>query len=117
MGVRDSNSVQLHHRGLADLQPSTKWLILSSVRAESVRHAVIQRKLDYRDETINTLEREQAAAGDDDVHGDVEEAKEVLQMAREAYSRGELQLAWLLAERATIGYPFWDASTLRIGPG
>lgn len=65
-----------------------------------IRRVVLQKKLDFLDEVIDTLEREKAATGDDDLPGDINEAKEVQQMAREAYSRGELNNAWLLAERA-----------------
>jgi hypothetical protein len=56
-----------------------------------IRPAALQRKLDFLDET---------AAGDDDLMGDIEEAGEVQQMARETYSRSELQKAWIPAERA-----------------
>jgi hypothetical protein len=65
-----------------------------------IRHAALQRKLDFLDELIDTLHREKQAARDDDLMGDIEEAREVQQMSREAYSRNELQKAWILAERA-----------------
>jgi hypothetical protein len=65
-----------------------------------IRHAVLQKKLDHLDEFIDTLERDKQTAGDGDLPRDIEEAKEVLQMARQDYSRGEFQRAWLEAERA-----------------
>ncbi len=63
-------------------------------------HAGLQKKLDLLDELIDTLEREKAAAGDDDLPSDIEEAKQVQQMAREDYSRGVLQKALLESQRA-----------------
>ncbi len=66
----------------------------------SILHAALQKKLDLLDELIDTLERDKEALGDDDLPGDIEEAKQVQQMAREDYSRGELQKALLEAQRA-----------------
>ena len=60
----------------------------------------IQKRLDLLDELIDTLEREKEAAGDDDLPRDVEEAKEVQQMAREDYSRGDVVEALLEVYRA-----------------
>lgn len=65
-----------------------------------IRHALLQRKLDFLDELIDSLEREKADAGDDDLPQDIEEAKQIQQEARETYSRGEFQTAWLQAVRA-----------------
>ena len=67
-----------------------------------ILHAGLQRKLDGLDELIDTLEREKRKERDTDLR-EIEEAKEVLQMAREDYSRGDrasLQTSWLRAERA-----------------
>jgi hypothetical protein len=65
-----------------------------------IRHAPLQKKLDFLDELIDTLEREKAEAGDDDLPQDIEEAKQIQQSARESYSRGEFQTAWLQTVRA-----------------
>jgi hypothetical protein len=67
---------------------------------QHIRHAVIQRKLDDMDETIDTLAREKAAASDDDLAGDLEEARQIQQRAREEYSRGEFHNALLSIYRA-----------------
>lgn len=67
-----------------------------------ILHAGFQKKLDGLDELIDTLKREKEKERDADLR-EVEEAKEVLQMAREDYSRGDrasLQTSWLRAERA-----------------
>ncbi len=53
----------------------------------------IQRRLDFLDEYIDTLERAKQADGDEDV-SIIDEAKSIHQKARECYSQGELQKAW-----------------------
>ena len=65
-----------------------------------ILHAGIQKELDLLDELIDTLQREKEAAGDNDQPRDVEEAREVQQMAREDYSRGDFQKAFLEVFRA-----------------
>lgn len=66
----------------------------------NIRHARLQKKLNLLDELIDTLERDDKEAGYDDLPGAIEEARQVQQMAREDYSRGELQKALLEAQRA-----------------
>jgi len=53
----------------------------------------LQRRLDFLDEYIDTLEREKQAAGDNDLSV-IEEAKSIHQKARQHYSQGELRKAW-----------------------
>lgn len=65
-----------------------------------ILHPGLQKRLDLLDELIDTLEREKGEAKDDDLPHDVEEAKEVQQMARDDYSRGDLQKAFLEVCRA-----------------
>lgn len=65
-----------------------------------IRGVFLQKKLDLMDVTIGALEQEKAAVGDKDLPRDIEEAKNVLHIAREAYNRGALVDAWLLSERA-----------------
>jgi hypothetical protein len=69
-----------------------------------IRHAAVQRELERRlgflDELIDTLECERAEEGDDDIPQNIEEMKQIRQSARESYSRGELQTAWLQTIRA-----------------
>lgn len=56
-------------------------------------HPEIQRRLDFLDEYIDSLEREKREAGDTDISV-VEEAKGIHRMAREHYSRAEYREAW-----------------------
>ena len=65
-----------------------------------ILHAGLQKELDLLDELIDTLQREKEAAGDRDQPRDVEEAREVLQMAREDYSREDFNTAFLRVFRA-----------------
>ena len=65
-----------------------------------ILHTGLQKRLDLLDEEIDTLEREKRVAGDDDLPRDLEEAKEVQQMAREDYSRGQFLDALLKIHRA-----------------
>jgi len=65
-----------------------------------ILHAGLQRELDLLDGLIDTLHRDKEAAGDRDQPRDVEEAREVLQMAREDYSRGDSAKAFLEVCRA-----------------
>jgi hypothetical protein len=55
--------------------------------------AALQTRLNLLDERIAALERQKAAAGDDDQPQDIEEAKQLLQSACESYSRGDFQMA------------------------
>ena len=64
-----------------------------------VLHEGLQKRLDLLDEEIDTLAREKEIAGDDDQPRDLEEAREVQQMAREDYSNGEFLNALLRIHR------------------
>jgi hypothetical protein len=97
--TRLSNYAQLPRRynqnmGVRDIESRGK-----------IRHFALQRKLDYLDEIIDSFELdkhaeyERHAAKDDDTR-DVEEAKQLQQMAREDYNRGEFLKAWFEAARA-----------------
>lgn len=59
-----------------------------------ILHPALQKRLDLLDEVIDTLERDKNAAGDSDLPRDLEEAKQVQQMAREDYSRGNFEKAY-----------------------
>lgn len=65
-----------------------------------VLHSLLQRKLDFLDESIDTLAREKTASGDDDFIGDIDEAQQLQQMARQSYSQGEMDKAFAEAARA-----------------
>jgi len=64
-----------------------------------ILHKGLRTKLDGLDELIDTLEREKNKERDTDLR-ETDEAKEVLQIAREYYSRHDLQTALLVAMRA-----------------
>lgn len=53
----------------------------------------IQRRLDFLDEYIDTLERDKKAAGDNDLSV-IQEAKEIHQKARERYGNKDYRGAW-----------------------
>ena len=47
----------------------------------NIHQVALQKKLDLPGEDIDTLTRDKESAGDDDLPGDIEEAKEFLRMA------------------------------------
>jgi len=73
--------------------------------AEAFRRE-IQRRLDFLDETIDTLEREKTESGDHD-RSMVEEARRIQQVAREHFSLSDL-------EKANYGIT-WAESCIGVG--
>ncbi len=66
---------------------------------DSMIQLALQQKLDFLDELIDTLQRDQQAVEYNDPR-DIDEAKAFQQMAREDYSRGEFRKAWFEADHA-----------------
>jgi len=59
----------------------------------AILDAEIQRRLDFLDGYIDSLEQAKAEAGDKDL-SIIEEAKQIQQKARENYSQRNFKLAW-----------------------
>jgi hypothetical protein len=55
---------------------------------DRILHARLQKRLDLLDEEIDALERDKDQAGDDNLPRDLEEAKEIRQIARDDYGGG-----------------------------
>lgn len=67
---------------------------------DRILHARLQKRLDLLDEEIDALERDKDQAGDDNLPRDLEEAKEIRQIARDDYGGGFFLKALFEVHRA-----------------